>query len=71
MQDLLTPILKTLIINIVLPTLDVYLDVRFVHLLFPEYWGCGLLVVGGILANFLFTTLACAGAPGGGWSRGA
>ena len=58
LQDLLTPILKTLILNIVLPTLDVYLDVRFVHLLFPEYWGCGLLVVGGILANFLFTALA-------------
>ena len=55
--DLLTPILKTLIMNIGLPTLDIYLDIRFIRLLFPDHWGCGLLVVTGILANFLFTAL--------------
>ena len=58
LPDLVTPILKMVILNIGLPTLDFYLDVRFVRLLFPEYWGCGLLVVGGILANFIFTCLA-------------
>ena len=58
LPDLMTPILKTLILNIGLPTLDIYLDMRFVRLLFPEYWGCGLVVVGGILTNFLFTALA-------------
>ena len=52
--DIVTPILKTLIMNIGLPTLNV----RFIRLLFPDHWGCGLLVVAGILANFLFTALA-------------
>ena len=58
LPDIVTPILKTLIMNIGLPTLDIYLDVRFIRLLFPDHWGCGLLVVTGILANFLFTALA-------------
>ena len=58
LPDLVTPILKTLIMNIGLPTLDIYLDVRFIWRLFPDHWSCGLLVVAGILANFLFTALA-------------
>ena len=57
LPDLVTPILKTLIMNIGLPTLDIYLDVRFIWRLFPDHWSCGLLVVAGILANFLFTAL--------------
>ena len=45
--------------NIILPTIDTFLDIALVQKLFLNgYWGCGVSVTVGILTNFLFTSLA-------------
>ena len=59
LPDAITPSLKLLIFNIVLPTIDIFLDTALVQKLFLNgYWGSGAFVTAGILTNFLFTSIA-------------
>ena len=59
LPDAITPSLKLLIFNIILPTIDIFLDTALVQKLFRNgYWGSGAFVTAGILTNFLFTSIA-------------
>ena len=59
LQDSITPSITLFLFNIILPTIDTFLDIALVHKLFLNgYWGCGVSVTAGILTNFLFTSLA-------------
>ena len=59
LQDSVTPSIKLLMFNIVLPTMDIFLDITMIQKLFTNgYWGCGTLVVTGIITNSIFTSLA-------------
>ena len=57
--DAITPSLKLFVFNIILPTIDIFLDTALVRKLFVNgYWGSGAFVTAGILTNFLFTSIA-------------
>ena len=59
LQDSVTPSIKLFMFNIVLPTMDIFLDITMIQKLFTNgYWGCGTLVVTGIVTNSIFTSLA-------------
>ena len=59
LQDSVTPSIKLFMFNIVLPTMDIFLDITMIQKLFTNgYWGCGTLVVTGIITNSIFTSLA-------------
>ena len=59
LQDSVTPSIKLFMFNIVLPTMDIFLDISMIQKLFTNgYWGCGTLVVSGIITNSIFTSLA-------------
>ena len=59
LQDSVTPSIKLFMFNIVLPTMDIFLDINMIQKLFTNgYWGCGTLVVTGIITNSIFTSLA-------------
>ena len=59
-EDVVTPVLKLLIFNLVLPCIDIYLDVRLILSLrlHPQYFGCLLVIVVGLLLHFIFTCFA-------------
>ena len=58
--DYLTPTVILIIFNIILPTVDVYRDLRMMFTLysFPQYWRWGLFLFSGVAINFVFTCLA-------------
>lgn len=56
--DVVTPALKLLIFNILMPCLDIYFDSSLILRLYPQYWGCILVIVSGLLLHFTFTCLA-------------
>ena len=57
--DAITPSIMLIVFNVILPTIDIFLDTALVKKLFlNEYWFAGLIVTSGILTNFLFTSLA-------------
>ena len=58
--DYLTPTVILIIFNIILPTVDVYRDLRMMFTLysFPQYWRWGLFLFSGVATNFVFTCLA-------------
>ena len=59
LQDSVTPSIKLFMFNIVLPTMDIFLDITMIQKLFTNgYYGCGTLVVTGIVTNSIFTSLA-------------
>ena len=59
LQDSVTPSIKLFVFNIVLPTVDIFLDITLILKLFENgFWGSGTIVVTGIVTNFIFTSLA-------------
>ena len=59
LPDAITPSIKSFVFNIVLPTIDIFLDTALVQKLFLDgYWGCASFVTAGIFTNFLFTSIA-------------
>ena len=57
-EDVVTPALKLVIFNITLPCIDFYFDARLIPRLHPQYLGCLLVVVSGLLLHFIFTCFA-------------
>ena len=58
-RDSVTPSIKLFVFNIVLPTMDIYLDTVLIWKLFTNsYWGSGIFILAGIATNFIFTCLA-------------
>ena len=57
-EDVVTPALKLVIFNITLPCIDLYFDTRLIPRLQPQYLGCLLVVVSGLLLHFIFTCFA-------------
>ena len=58
LPDSITPSIKMLLFNIILPTIDIFLDIGLVKtLILNGYLGSGLLVTAGIVTNFLFTDM--------------
>ena len=59
LPDAITPSMMLIVFNIILPTVDIFLDTALVQKLFLNgYWCSGLAVTAGIVTNFLFTSLA-------------
>ena len=58
LEDVVTPALKLVIFNIILPCIDIYFDARLIPRLNPQYLGCLLVVVSGLLLHFIFTCFA-------------
>ena len=59
LPDSVTPAIQLFLFNVILPTIDIFLDIALVKKLFLNgYLGSGLFVTGGIVTNFLFTSLA-------------
>ena len=59
LRDSVTPSIKLFVFNIVLPTVDIFLDITLILKLFKNgFWGSGTIVVTGIVTNFIFTSLA-------------
>ena len=57
-EDVVTPALKLVIFNITLPCIDLYFDTRLIPRLNPQYLGCLVVVVSGLLLHFIFTCFA-------------
>ena len=57
-EDVVTPALKMLIFNIFLPCIDIYFDASLILRIYPQFWGCTLVVVSGLLLHFIFTCRA-------------
>ena len=58
-RDSVTPSIKLFVFNIVLPTIDIFLDIVLIPKLFKNgFWGSGTIVVAGIVTSFTFTCLA-------------
>ena len=58
-RDSVTPSIKLFVFNIVLPTIDIFLDIVLIPKLFKNgFWGSGTIVVAGIVTSFTFTSLA-------------
>ena len=59
LPDAITPSMMLIVFNVILPTIDIFLDTALVQKLFLNgYWCSGLAVTAGIVTNFLFTSLA-------------
>ena len=58
LEDVMTPALKLVIFNIMLPCIDIYFDARLILRLHPQYLGCLLVIVSGLLLHFIFTCFA-------------
>ena len=59
LRDSVTPSIKLFVFNIVLPTVDIFLDITLILKLFKNgFWGSGTIIVTGIVTNFIFTSLA-------------
>ena len=59
LPDAITPSIKLFVFNIILPTIDIFLDAALVQkLVLNGYWGCASFVTAGIFTNFLFTSIA-------------
>ena len=56
--DIVTPALKLLIFNILMPCIDIYFDSSLIIRLYPHFWGCILVIVSGFLLHFIFTCFA-------------
>ena len=56
--DVVTPALKLLIFNILMPCVDIYFDSSLILRLYPQFWGCILVIVSGLLIHFIFTCFA-------------
>ena len=57
-EDFVTPVLKLLTFNIVLPFIDIYFDIRLIHKLQPQHLGCLLVILSGLILHFIFTCFA-------------
>ena len=58
-RDSVTPSIKLFVFNIVLPTIDIFLDIVLIPKLFKNgFWGSGTIVIAGIVTSFTFTCLA-------------
>ena len=58
-RDSVTPSIKLFVFNIVLPTIDIFLDIVLIPKLFKNgFWGSGTIVIAGIVTSFIFTCLA-------------
>ena len=58
-RDSVTPSIKLFVFNIVLPTIDIFLDIVLIPKLFKNgFWGSGTIVIAGIVTSFTFTGLA-------------
>ena len=58
LPDSITPSIKMLLFNIILPTIDIFLDIGLVKkLILNGYLGSAVLVTAGIVTNFLFTDM--------------
>ena len=58
LEDVVTPALKLVIFNIILPCIDIFFDARLILRLHPQYLGCLLVIVSGLLLHFIFTCFA-------------
>ena len=59
LPDTITPSMMLIVFNIILPTVDIFLDTALVQKLFLNgYWGSSVSITAGIVTNFLFTSLA-------------
>ena len=56
--DVVTPALKLLIFNILMPCVDIYFDSSLILKLYPHFWGCILVILAGLLLHFIFTSFA-------------
>ena len=57
-EDFVTPVLKLLAFNIILPFIDIYFDIRLIHKLHPQHVGCLLVILSGLILHFIFTCFA-------------
>ena len=57
-EDVLTPALKLLIFNFLLPCIDIFFDARLILSLHPQYLGCLLVILTGLILHFCFTCFA-------------
>ena len=57
-EDFLTPVLKLLAFNIILPFIDIYFDIRLILKLHPQHVGCLLVILSGLFLHFIFTCFA-------------
>ena len=58
LEDVVTPALKLVSFNIILPCIDIFFDARLILRLHPQYLGCLLVIVSGLLLHFIFTCFA-------------
>ena len=58
LTDVVTPALKLLVFNILMPCVDIYTDASLMVRLHPQFWGCILVIVSGLLLHFVFTCFA-------------
>ena len=58
LTDILTPSLSLLIFNILMPCVDFYFDAALISVLLSNNWGCLIILVSALAANFLFTCYA-------------
>ena len=57
-EDFVTPVLKLLAFNIILPFIDIYFDIRLIQKLHPQHLGCLLVILSGLILPFIFTCFA-------------
>ena len=57
LTDVVTPALK-LVFNILMPCVDIYTDASLIVRLHPQFWGCILVILSGLLLHFFFTCFA-------------
>ena len=57
-EDFVTPVLKLLAFNIILPFIDIFFDFRLIHKLHPQHVGCLLVILSGLILHFIFTCFA-------------
>ena len=57
-EDFVTPVLKLLTFNIILPFIDIYFDIRLIHKLHHQHVGCLLVILSGLILHFIFTCFA-------------
>ena len=58
LTDILTPSLSLLIFNILMPCVDFYFDAALISVLLSNNWGCLIILVSALAANFIFTCYA-------------
>ena len=56
--DIVTPSLKLLVFNILMPCVDIYIDTSLILRLHPQFRGCILVIISGLLLHFVFTCFA-------------